>query len=166
MEFYASEDGEVVAIVDYAHNKLSFEKLFTSEQKEYPGRDIISIFGCPGLKALLRRKDLGTIAGQFSKKVYIVAEDPGLEPFMDISRDIAQYVEAQHCAYEIIEDRGEAIHQAILHGRHCILLITGKGNETRQKYGANYLPCISDVEYTKKYLEDYNQRQKETEAIY
>ena len=80
---------------------------------------------------------------------------------MDISRDIAQYVEAQHCEYEIIEERGEAIQKAIAQGKNCILLITGKGNETRQKYGANYLPCISDVEYTKKYLEEYNTRQKE-----
>ncbi|MBC8544061.1 Mur ligase family protein [Bianquea renquensis] len=161
MEIYASKDNQIVAIVDYAHNKLSFEKLFSSVQQEYPGRDIISIFGCPGLKALLRREDLGTIAGRYSKKVYIVAEDPGLEPFMDISRDIAQYVEAQHCEYEIIEERGEAIQKAIAQGKNCILLITGKGNETRQKYGANYLPCISDVEYTKKYLEEYNTRQKE-----
>jgi UDP-N-acetylmuramoyl-L-alanyl-D-glutamate--2,6-diaminopimelate ligase len=37
-----------------------------------------------------------------------------------------------------------------------ILLITGKGNETRQKYGTEYLDCPSDVEYTKKYLAEYD----------
>ena len=36
------------------------------------------------------------------------------------------------------------------------LLITGKGNETRQKYGSEYLDCPSDVEYTKKYLAEYD----------
>ncbi|WP_366514854.1 hypothetical protein [Methanobrevibacter sp.] len=30
MELYASKDNEILAIVDYAHNKLSFEKLFSS----------------------------------------------------------------------------------------------------------------------------------------
>lgn len=157
MEVYTSADQKVIGIVDYAHNRLSFEKLFASTKKEYPGYQIISIFGCPGLKALLRREALGTIAGENSAKVYIVAEDPGLEPFMDISLDIAQYVERTGCPYEIIEERGDAIRKAILTAEApTVLLITGKGNETRQKYGAQYLPCLSDVEYTKRYLREYD----------
>lgn len=157
METYMSEDKNVIAVVDYAHNKLSFDKLFSSTRKEYPDYDIISIFGCPGKKAYIRRRDLGTIAGMYSKKVYLVAEDPGAEPVEEISKDIAQYVEAQHCPYEMIEDRGDAIHKAIMEATgKTILLITGKGNETRQKYGTEYLDCPSDVEYVKRYLEDYN----------
>ena len=157
METYMSADKNVIAVVDYAHNKLSFDKLFSSTRKEYPDYDIISIFGCPGKKAFIRRRDLGTIAGMYSKKVYLVAEDPGAEPVEQISRDIAQYVEAQHCPYEMIEDRGEAIHKAIMEADgKTILLITGKGNETRQKYGTEYLDCPSDVEYTKKYLAEYD----------
>ena len=113
METYMSADKNVIAVVDYAHNKLSFDKLFSSTRKEYPDYDIISIFGCPGKKAVIRRHDLGTIAGMYSKKVYIVAEDPGAESVEQISKDIAQYVEAQHCPYEMIEDRGEAIRKAI-----------------------------------------------------
>ena len=157
METYMSADKNVIAVVDYAHNKLSFDKLFSSTRKEYPDYDIISIFGCPGKKAVIRRRDLGTIAGMYSKKVYLVAEDPGAEPVEQISKDIAQYVEAQHCPYEMIEDRGEAIHKAIMEAEgKTILLITGKGNETRQKYGTEYLDCPSDVEYTKKYLAEYD----------
>lgn len=157
METYMSADKNIIAVVDYAHNKLSFDKLFSSTRKEYPDYDIISIFGCPGKKAFIRRRDLGTIAGMYSKKVYLVAEDPGAEPVEQISKDIAQYVEAQHCPYEMIEDRGEAIHKAIMEAEgKTILLITGKGNETRQKYGTEYLDCPSDVEYTKKYLAEYD----------
>lgn len=156
MEMYSTKDNNIIAIVDYAHNKLSFEKLFSSVKQEYPDRQIISIFGCPGLKALVRRKDLGTIAGKYSKKVYIVAEDPGYEPVENISKDIANYVESQGCDYIIIEDRGEAIKDAVFTSNNSIILITGKGNETRQKYGAEYIPCTSDVEYTKKYLQQYD----------
>lgn len=158
METYMSKDKQVIAVVDYAHNKLSFEKLFSSTRKEYPDYDIVAIFGCPGKKALIRRHDLGTIAGMYSKKVYLVAEDPGAEPVEQISKDIAQYVKAQHCPYEMIEDRGEAIRKAVLEcDSKTILLITGKGNETRQKYGSEYLDCPSDVEYTKKALAEYDQ---------
>jgi len=161
MELYASRDKNVIAIVDYAHNKLSFEKLFSSTKNEYPDYQIISIFGCPGKKALLRRRDLGTIAGQYSKKVYLVAEDPGYEPVEEISRDIAQYVEAQNCPYVMIEDRGEAIKAAIEEAEgKTILLVTGKGNETRQKYGCEYLDCKSDVQFVKEFLAEYDEKHK------
>lgn len=157
MELYTSEDGKVTAIVDYAHNKLSFEKLFGSTREEYPDHDIIAIFGCPGYKATQRRKDLGEISGRYSKKVYLVAEDPGKEPVEQISAEIAQYVAAQGCPYEMIEDRGEAIGKAILECKKpTVILITGKGNETRQKYGTEYLDCPSDVAYVKKYIKAYD----------
>lgn len=162
MELYASKDKKIIAVVDYAHNKLSFEKLFSSTRDEYPDYQIISIFGCPGKKAYIRRRDLGTIAGQYSKKIYLTAEDPGYEPVEDISKDIAQYVEAQNCPYVMIEDRGEAIKAAIDEAKgKTILLITGKGNETRQKYGCEYLDCKSDVEYVKEYLAEYDEKQGE-----
>lgn len=157
MELYHSKDHKVVAIVDYAHNKLSFDKLFSSTMEEYKGHRIVTIFGCPGKKAFIRRRDLGTIAGKFSDKVYLVAEDPGYEPVEQISRDIAQYVEAQGCPYEMIEDRGEAIGKAVLEVTEpTVILITGKGNETRQKYGCEYLDCPSDVEFTKKFIAEYD----------
>ena len=154
MECFSSADGKILAIVDYAHNKLSFEKLFSSMREEYPDHEILSVFGCPGKKALVRRRDLGTIAGQYSRKVFLCAEDPGEEPVDEISRDIAQYVS---CPVEMIEDRGEAIRAAIA---ECtgptVILITGKGDETRQKYGREYVPCPSDVELTKKALGEYD----------
>ena len=57
----------------------------------------------------------------------------------------------------MIEDRGEAIKVAIESvEKPSILLITGKGNETRQKYGCEYVDCPSDVEYVKKYLAEYD----------
>lgn len=157
MELYHSQDHKIVAIVDYAHNKLSFEKLFESTLEEYKGRRIVTIFGCPGKKAYIRRRDLGTAAGKYSDKIYLVAEDPGYEPVEDISRDIARYVEAQGCPYEMIEDRGEAIGKAIMETTEpTVILITGKGNETRQKYGSEYIDCPSDVEYTKKFIGEYD----------
>lgn len=157
MELYSSKDGNIIAIVDYAHNKLSFQRLFGAVAEEYPDYDIVSIFGCPGRKALLRRHDLGTIAGTYAKKIYLVAEDPGTEPVIEISKDIAQYIEQVNGHYEIIEDRGEAIKKSILEAEgKTLILVTGKGNETRQKYGCQYLDCPSDVTLTKKYLAQYD----------
>ena len=59
----------------------------------------------------------------------------------------------------MIEDRGEAIKDAIetAEGK-TLLLVTGKGAETRQKYGCEYLDCPSDVEYVQRYLAEYDSR--------
>ena len=159
MELYGSADKNLIAVVDYAHNKLSFEKLFSSIKDEYPDYNIVSIFGCPGKKAFIRRRDLGTVAVQYAKKVYLTAEDPGYEPVEQISKEIAQYVEAQNCPYAMIEDRGEAIKAAMDEAEgKTIFLITGKGNETRQKYGCEYLDCKSDTQYVKEYLAEYDKK--------
>lgn len=162
MELYVSDDHKIIAIVDYAHNKLSFEKLFASAKEEYPTRDIICVFGCAGTKAFGRRKDLGTIAGKNAKRVYITAQDPGSEPIKKIFGEIAQYVQAQGCPYETIENRGEAIKAAIDSiQKDTVLLIAGKGNETRQKYGSTFIDCPSDIEYLKMHLENYNKTHKQ-----
>lgn len=157
MEVYANANNRIVAIVDYAHNRLSFEKLFASVREEYPGRQIFTVFGCPGKKALDRRRDLGEIAGRFSKKVILTEEDPGEEPVEDICQAIAQYVAAEGCDYSILPNRGEAILNAVLECEEdSVLLITGKGEETRQKRGVEYVPCPSDVEYLKDALHQYD----------
>lgn len=46
MEVYANDDGRVLSIVDYAHNRLSFETLFSSVRAEYPERELAIVFGC------------------------------------------------------------------------------------------------------------------------
>ena len=157
MEVYTNANNRVIAIVDYAHNRLSFEKLFQSVQEEYPGRRIVTVFGCPGKKAFDRRRDLGEISGKYSDLVILTEEDSGEEPTEDICREISVHVAEQGCDYSIQPDRGEAIQSAV---NSCevdsILLITGKGAETRQKRGIQYIECPSDVEYVQRFLHDYD----------
>ena len=155
MESHISHDGSIIVIVDYAHNKLSFEKLYESTKQEYPDKKIITVFGCPGGKAQLRRRDLGVLSGKNSTISYLTAEDPGPESTLDICKEIAGYIEQEHGSYQIIEDRGEAIRKAILENPNSVILITGKGNETRQKVGKEFLPCLTDTQYAKEALAEY-----------
>lgn len=158
MEIYSTKDKSIITIVDYAHNKLSFEKLYQSTQEEYKGRKIITVFGCPGGKAYNRRVELGTLSGKYSDKVYLTAEDPAYEKVSDISDDIEKYVLNNQCECYKIEDRGEAIKEAILNAEpNSIILITGKGNETRQKINSEYVPCLTDADYAKMYLQQIEQ---------
>ena len=157
MEVYTNADETVTAIVDYAHNRMSFETLFRSAREEYPGRRIVSLFGCPGGKALDRRRDLGEVAGQYADLVVLTEEDSGEEDTLTICREVAAHVAEQDCEYSIEPNRGEAIRQAIL-GCHepSVLLITGKGAETRQKRGSEYIDTPSDVDYVHTFLREYD----------
>ena len=157
MEVYSNADETVTAIVDYAHNRMSFETLFRSVKAEYPGRRIVTVFGCPGKKALDRRRDLGEISGAYSDLVVLTEEDSGEEDTVSICKEIAGHVAAQGCDFSIEPNRGEAIRQAILGcAEPSILLITGKGAETRQKRGIEYIETPSDVEYVHTYLQEYD----------
>ena len=70
---------------------------------------------------------------------------------------MAKYAAEAGIEYEEIEDRGAAIHKAIMEVRKpTVLLITGKGEETRQKYGTVYAPCRSDADYTKEFIKEYD----------
>lgn len=109
MEVSSSKDGSVVVIVDYAHNKLSFEALYKSTLEEYKGREIITVFGCPGGKAYNRRVELGFLAGKYSNRVYLTAEDPGYEEIHDISLQIKENIKNNNCEVFLVDDRGEAI---------------------------------------------------------
>jgi UDP-N-acetylmuramyl-tripeptide synthetase len=163
MEVYTNENRDRIVIVDYAHNKLSFTKLYEAVRAEFPGRKVYTVFGCPGGKAFVRRKDLGLLAGLYSDRVFLTAEDPGPENARDISEDIAQYVRQNNGNCEIIDDRGEAIRESILTSESgTVILITGKGNETRQKIGKEYVPVPTDVDYAKMYLSELEKSASES----
>jgi UDP-N-acetylmuramoyl-L-alanyl-D-glutamate--2,6-diaminopimelate ligase len=132
MEVFRGGDGRVV-IVDYAHNKLSFEALFDSVRREYAGRKISIVFGCPGKKALGRRRELGVLAGEYANSLYLTEEDAGEESAEDICREIASWAEPFGRPCRVILNREEAIREALAAAdTETVVLVTGKGRETRQ----------------------------------
>lgn len=151
MERYFCKKRNITAIVDYAHNRLSYEKLYESVLSEYPNHEIITVFGCPGNKALNRRKELGTIAGTFSNKIFLSADDPGTESVQSICEEIGTYIRSVSSDFVCIENRESAIRKAILEAPdNSVVLVLGKGNETFQKYG-NYLQSYpSDAEVVRQ----------------
>lgn len=159
MEVYSNKNQEVVVIVDYAHNKLSFQKLYESTIKEYPQREIITVFGCPGNHAQNRRKDLGELSGKYSKMNYLTMEDPRNEEPEEICKEISTYIKKEKGKYKIIIDRGEAIKKAIFNAKpNSVILITGKGNETSQYIKGKHVECLTDVQYAKKYLKELDDK--------
>ena len=162
MEVYESTDKKITVIVDYAHNKLSFETILQSVRKEYPDRRVALVFGCPGNKAIIRRKDMGEVSGKLADFIYITEDDPAEENVLDICNVIAGYVEGVGGKekYKIIADRGEAIKTAIEDAKgESVIILAGKGAETRQKRGLASEPYESDAFFAQKYLKEYDERQ-------
>lgn len=120
------EKNGITVIVDHAHNKLSYTKLYESLKLDYPNRRIISVGGCMGEKAFNRRKEFGTIVGGNSDYVYLTSTDPQFENPEDICKDIALYIEDKN-KYEIITDRKTAVETAIANAKSGdVVVLLGK----------------------------------------
>ncbi len=153
VQLYTPKNKKLSIIVDYAHNKMSFETLAESTKAAHPDSKISVVFGAPGNKALGRRKDLGEIAGKYCDYSYITEDDPGEERTEDICSEIAKHVAAVGGAYEIVLDRREAIRRAIMETEeNGVVLVIGKGAETSQKRGTVYVDTPSDGEYVEEIL--------------
>lgn len=155
MEIVATPDQHVIAIVDYAHNELSFETLFSSVKREYPDRRIIALFGAPGGKAQERREALPRVAGKYADLIIYTEEDPAHERVEDICAELASHT-PEGVAYETICDREEAVAHALevarTESKDAVVLLLAKGDETRQHRGDEYPEVESDLALAQRLL--------------
>lgn len=147
MELILTPDRRVTAIVDYAHNKLSYQKFFSSMKEEFPGYWIAAVFGCPGDKALERRFELPQEAAKWCDFLMYTEEDPAHERVCDINAQmLANTPEGVAC--EAIDDREQAIMRTVelaySCGRPALVCLLAKGDETRQHEGDRFVPCRTD----------------------
>ncbi len=150
MEIFVSRDQQICAIVDYAHNQLSFQKLFQTVFQEYRSfHRIITVFGCPGGKALNRRRELGVLAGMFSDYVYVTSDDPGIEDEREIASEVGSYVEMAGGACDCIADRRIAIRSALERAgadtEKTLVLVLGRGSEKFQRIGRQLYAYPTDA---------------------
>ena len=142
-------------IVDYAHNKLSLEALIKSIKEDYKNKNIKLVFGCPGNKGINRREEMGTLAGEYASYTYLTNEDSETEDPYEICKIIATYIEKYNKPYEIITDREEAIKKALTDAtENDIIAIVGKGDETYQLIGGEYVPYKSDIKVVEEFIQN------------
>ncbi|HYG57144.1 MAG TPA: UDP-N-acetylmuramoyl-L-alanyl-D-glutamate--2,6-diaminopimelate ligase, partial [Symbiobacteriaceae bacterium] len=122
---------DFTVVVDYAHTPDGFEKLLSDVAKiKAPGARLTMVFGSAGHRDQTKRPDMGRIAGKYCDRLILTEEDPRTEDAMEISSHIAAGVERDEVEVILIEDRLEAIDQAVRTAEPGdIVLITGKGNE-------------------------------------
>ncbi len=155
MELVPSPDGKVVGIVDFAHNRMAFQKFGPSVRAEFPGHRVISVFGATGDKAVERRYELPEEAAKWSDMMIFTKDDPGHERVEDICREMATVV-PEGKAYEIVPDRHEAVRRAVelarLGDEPAVVCLLARGTESFEHENGGLTPDTLDVDMLREAL--------------
>ena len=146
--------GLPAVVVDYAHTPDALEKVLHAlrEVTAPGGGKLICVFGCGGDRDRGKRPMMGTVAGNLADISIVTSDNPRSENPQDI---IAAIVPAISGRYEVIEDRAQAIAQAIRLAQAAdTVLIAGKGHEDYQEINGVKYP-FSDIEVAQRSLQTW-----------
>lgn len=156
MELYTIPEKSVDIIVDYAHNKMSYEALFDYVHRNYPERKVGFLFGCVGEKAFNRRREAGEIAEKNADFIVITELDPGKEDINQICSEVLEHIEHKEKA-RIITDRDKAVKAALETADelgNCVVVLAGCGTGGHIKRKEGLVEFATDGERVQKYLEE------------
>jgi len=123
---------DFTVMVDYAHSPESLKSILEST-REYAKNRIICVFGCGGDRDRTKRPIMGRISGELADFTVITSDNPRSENPIEILKEIEIGIKETKKEYIIIEDRAEAIYQALKVAKAGdIVIIAGKGHETYQ----------------------------------
>lgn len=127
-----STDTPYRMILDYSHSPDALENILRTVREFCRGR-IILVFGCGGDRDKGKRPMMGEIAGKLADYSILTSDNPRFEEPMDILAAIEKGIEPTGAKYEVIENRREAIRQAMeMAVGGDIVVLAGKGHETYQ----------------------------------
>lgn len=150
MNIFKKDD--ITFVVDYAHNRISFQKLYEALKTDYPNQKLITVGGVPGNKAYTRRKDFAEVVGSYSDYIYLTADDPQYEEVDEICNEIIKHFD-KSVQYEIIEDRIDAAEAAFKNAtKNDIIILLAKGDDNIQRIRGEYVEIESDIDIAKRLL--------------
>ena len=165
MEISPASTRHVIGLVDYAHNKLSYQRFFESVTKEFPNRKISVVLGAPGGKAQERRRELPEEAAKWADLLVYTEEDPGRERVEDICAEMAANTPKGQ-DYRVICDRTEAIRYVTQLAQESqddwLVCLLAKGDETDQHVGEEFVPMVPDGDVFARAMREFAQETEET----
>ena len=127
-------------VVDYAHTPDALEQALSALRAHCRGR-LWCVFGCGGDRDRGKRPLMGAVASRLADRLVITDDNPRTEDPAAITAEILAGVDSNAKETRLIHDRAAAIAYALqLALAGDIVLIAGKGHETYQQIGMQYLP--------------------------
>mgnify|MGYP003574933927 CR=1 FL=1 len=152
---YIVSEGNVTAIVDYAHTPDALENVLkTIDDIRTKNEQLITVVGCGGNRDKAKRPIMAQIAANLSDKAILTSDNPRNEDPEVILNEMEEGVEPHNYKKILrITDRKQAIKTACqLAQSNDIILIAGKGHETYQEInGVRH--HFDDMETVKEILE-------------
>lgn len=142
-------------VVDYAHTPDALEKVLQTlhEVTMAAGGKLICVFGCGGDRDRGKRPMMGTVASKLADMSIVTSDNPRSE---DPAEIIAAIVQGMSSNYQVVEDREQAIVQAIKTAQLAdTVLIAGKGHEDYQEIKGVKYP-FSDIEVAQRSLQAWH----------
>lgn len=122
---------EPAVVVDFAHTPDALEKVIFSLRRHCGGK-LWCVFGCGGDRDAGKRPLMGAVVARDADEMIVTADNPRSEKLRNIIGHIVKGIPPQ-CAYNIIEDRAQAVEFAVLNAASDdLILLAGKGHEDYQ----------------------------------
>lgn len=120
-------------LLDYSHSPEALENILTAVRDFTRGR-VIAVFGCGGDRDHGKRPMMGEIGGRLADYCILTSDNPRNEDPYAILAAIEEGIRHAKGEYTVIENRREAIRQALLMAREGdLVVLAGKGHETYQE---------------------------------
>lgn len=124
---------EIPIMIDYAHTPESLESILQAVKSYTKGR-VISVFGCGGDRDRTKRPLMGEVSGRVANFTILTSDNPRTETPEEIIKEIEEGIKKTKGQYICIEDRKEAIKEAIkMANKNDIIVLAGKGHEPYQE---------------------------------
>lgn len=131
--------GEFTVITDYAHTDDALVKVLSTLKAVTKGR-LICVFGAAGDRDKEKRPMMGKAAEENADMLVITSDNPAHENPDDIIKSVLSGTTGTKPC-KCITDRYEAIEYALdIAGKDDVIALCGKGHETYQIIGDEYLP--------------------------
>lgn len=150
---------DLVIMIDYAHTPESLESILQAAKNYTKGR-VISVFGCGGDRDRTKRPLMGEVSGRIADYTIITSDNPRTEKPDEIIKEIEIGMKKTQGKYKCIEDRKEAIKEAIkMANKKDLIILAGKGHEPYQEINGVKYPFDERI-IVKEIIEECEKNEK------
>lgn len=146
------------ALVDYAHEPKSMQASLRVGRRLAKDKKLIVVFGVTGGgRDTAKRPVMGKIASEYADYIILTTDDPYDDDPVQLVEGIAPGIDAnkfmENQNWWRVIDRRQAIAKAIaLARKDDVVMVLGKGSESKMAIAAGKLIDWSDVEVVKEFL--------------